>query len=225
MNRQSLNLYSCGDRLRTVIKTNHGRILYLELQQTEHNMSIRACFYVDRERSGKTPAVPKKIKTLRFPSDQLLGVIAQELDRYYYGIRYVEDDAELSRKDFISQRLAGFRKGYKFLIFVGYGELADGLPQILKTRLSNRIHRRIYLELHYDKDGMGIITDCHYYDRAYRFRSSVTPPMLSAVYIQYDRSSILGMVNRQLDCDFTDVIIIEDTIHFDTSSAALCGNI
>ncbi len=225
MNRQTLDLYPCGDSLRTVIKTNHGRLLYLELQQTALNMSISECFYADRERNGNSIAVPQKLKTFTFPADQLLTVIAQELDRQYYGIRYPQNETELSREDFILQRLAGFRKGYKFLIFVGYGELTAGMPSILKTRLSNRIHRRIYLELHYDKDGMGIITDCHYYDRAYRSRNSVTPPMLSAVYVRYDRSSILETVNRQLDCDFTDVIIIEDIISFNTSSAALCGHI
>lgn len=49
--------------------------------------------------------------------------------------------------------------------------------------------------------------------------------MLTTVFVPFERNSILQMVNRELDCDFTDLVVIDSTIDFEGNSYALCGNI
>ena len=130
-----------------------------------------------------------------------------------------------SMDDFIQDKLHEMRCGYKFLLFVGSGEAVNGLPMKLQTRLANRLHRRIYLEVNHHHDAVGIVSSCHYYDRTYRQRTKVIPQMLTTVFVPFERNSILQMVNRELDCDFTDLVVIDNTIDFEGNSYALCGNI
>lgn len=62
-------------------------------------------------------------------------------------------------------KLENAHKKYCFLIMVGDGDSYHGLPVHLRTRLKNKLHRSIYLELAYYKDGNGVVKRCHYYDR------------------------------------------------------------
>lgn len=226
MKRQNLILYSKGDNLfRTVIKTKHGRLIYLELTNSGTKFTVMECHYIDRVKSGKFYAVPSKQQTKCCHVDELLEVVSSELDRQYYGLEFTDELVDLSTESFIKNRLLSFKCGYKFLIFIGEGEAMNGVPDKLKTRLANRIHRKIYLEIKRYDEHRGVVTKCCYYDRQYKSRNSVTPQMLTSVFIDYDRKSITDMVNREMNCDFTDLIIIEDTIDFDNSNYALCGNI
>lgn len=226
MKRQNLILYSKGNNLfRTVIKTKHGRLIYLELTKSGTKFTVMECYYIDRVKSVKYYAVPSKQQTKCCHVDKLLEVVSSELDRQYYGFEFTDELVDLSTESFIQNRLLSFKCGYKFLIFIGEGAVANGMPDKLKTRLANRIHRKIYLEIDRYDEHRGVVTKCCYYDRQYKSRNSVTPQMLTSVFVNYDRKSITDMVNREMNCDFTDLIIIEDTIGFDNSNYDLCGNI
>lgn len=116
-------------------------------------------------------------------------------------------------------------KNYNFLIFVGEGNPVNGIPSVIKTRFKNRIHRSIFLEMHYNCNGKGVITDCHYYDRIYKERDRVTPEALSTVFFDYNRQTILNIINNELNTAFTHIIFVTDgSIDIDNKQP-LCGNI
>ena len=225
MHQQKLQLYQSKDGFRTVFKTKHGRLIYLQLHIIDQTVTVEKCLYLDRFRKGSYYAVPQKLTTMQCREDELLSVVATQLDRIYFGIEIIDLLSELSMDDFIQYKLHEMRCGYKFLLFVGSGEAVNGLPVKLQTRLANRLHRRIYLEVNHHHDAVGIVSDCHNYDRTYRQRTKVIPQMLTTVFVPFERNSILQMVNRELDCDFTNLIVIDNTIDFEGNSHALCGNI
>ena len=225
MHQQNLQLYQSKDGFRTVFKTKHGRLIYLQLHIIDQTVTVEKCLYLDRFRKGSYYAVPQKLTTMQCREDELLSVVATQLDRIYFGIEIIDLLSELSMDDFIQYKLHEMRCGYKFLLFVGSGEAVNGLPVKLQTRLANRLHRRIYLEINHHHDAVGVVSDCHYYDRTYRQRIKVIPQMLTTVFVPFERNSILQMVNRELDCDFTDLVVIDNTIDFEGNSHALCGNI
>ena len=208
-----------------MFKTKHGRLIYLQLHIINQTVTIDKCLYLDRFRKGSYYAIPQKLTTMQCREDELLSVVATQLDHVFSGIEIIDSLSELSMDDFIQYKLHEMRGGYKFLLFVGSGETVNGLPMKLQTRLANRLHRRIYLEINYHHDSVGVVSDCHYYDRTYRQRTKVIPQMLTTVFVPFERNSILQMVNRELDCDFTDLIVIDNTIDFEGNSHALCGNI
>ena len=120
--------------------------------------------------------------------------------------------------------LKEMKKGYKFLIFLGEGELINGIPAVLRTRFKNSLHRSIYLEMQY-RNGSGIITDCHYYDRIYREKNQVVPETLNTVYFKYTRQEILNIINQELTTAFTDIIFVTDNSLSIDNKMPLCGNI
>ena len=223
MKRQCLQLYLLNNNtFRTIIKTKHGRIIYLEINQQANTMIIKQCYYLDRIRGGEYYAVPKKLVTRSFDYSKMLHVIAAELDRKYYGIDIVDSLSKLSTEEFIQKMLQNMNRGYKFLIFIGEGRLIGGIPTIIRTRFKNRIHRSIYLEMRY-QNGKGVISDCHYYDRYYKERSKVVPGALSSVHFEYSRQAILNIINNELNTAFTDIIFVTDgSLNID-NSFPLCG--
>lgn len=226
MQKQKIVLHRMkNDCVRTVIKTKHGRLIYLELSVNADKFAVKECFYLDRERGGKYYAVPQKFVTRKFEIAELLNVVATELDREYYGAEYTDESLELSKDAFIEKEKRNLQRGYKFLIFVGDGELIGGIPSKLATRLANRLHRKIYLKISYLKEGIGVIEDCCYFDRKYKAKTKVIPPMLTSVFVAYDRKTILETINRELDCDFTDIIITDGSIDIEKNAIAICGNI
>lgn len=64
---------------------------------------------------------------------------------------------------------------YRFLVMIGEGDGFDGLPVRLRTRLKTSLHRSVYVELAYYKDGKGVVRECSYYDRGTRVRTSRSP--------------------------------------------------
>lgn len=200
----------------TVFRTTHGRKLYLYLQETEERVNILDCFYVDRPMK----VIPQRWKTSCCDKDELLKIIGDELDKKFYGIQRQNTAEPLPTESYIATKLSAMtRKRYQFLIFVEN----DG---ILRTRLKNRVHRMIYLELKHCGNGKGVIQACNYYDRKYkRTNKLITPVGLKTIYFTYNSNNILDMVNRELNCQFTDVIFTKDTFGFDESDLPLCGAI
>ena len=52
-----------------------------------------------------------------------------------------------------------------------------------------------------------------------------TPSGLTTIYFDYSLDAILKIVNEELNCDFTDVIITKDTFGFEKSELPICGSI
>lgn len=163
--------------------------------------------------------------TTNFNFNEILHVIASELDRKYFGIEIADKFTDLSRNEFIAIQLENMQKGYNFLIFVGDGDPVNGIPSVIKTKFKNRIHRSIYLEMRYNGNGKGAITDCHYYDRKYKERDRVTPETLSTVFFDYNRQTILNIINNELNTVFTNIIFVTDGSLNINNEIALCGNI
>lgn len=226
MKRYNLLLYVYKKNcFRTVFKTQHGREIYLELRKEEERIIIKECFYLDRIRNEQYYATPKKLTIKACHSDELLAMIASQLDRKFYGLEIISTFERLTQKEFISLKLSELRRGYKFLIFVAEGECINYIPKIIRTRFQNRIHRGIYLEMRYYGDGKGIISDCHYYDRQYKGRRVVVPETLSTVYFSYNRQAILNIANNELNANFNSIIFVTDNSINIKNKVALCGNI
>lgn len=215
---------------RTIFKNNHGRELYLSIRLENGSCNITRCFYTDRNRNktgeSRYSAKPKKLVTFQFPTDKLLTVIGNELDKTFSDVEYITSaGASLSLDEYIEAKNHFEHQPYRFLIFAGEGEAYNGLPIRLRTRLKNKLHRCIYLELEYYKNGKGVIRQCHYYDREYkRDGVTVTPPMLLSCFFPYTREGIISLVNCELCCDFTHMITTAE-IDVDKNLTPICGSV
>ena len=70
------------------------------------------------------------------------------------------------------------------------------------------------------------ITDCHYSDRTYKQNNAyITPSGLTSITFDFSLYNILKIVNSELNCDFTDVIITQDSFGFNDSPLPICGSI
>ena len=216
------------DNFRTVIKTKHGRILFLSLRFEDAKYSILECFYLDRNQGRMGQALrraePKKLETFQFPKEKLLDVIETELDKKFYGTEYIlNETARLPLDEYLGLKVKGINRKYRFLIMVGEGECRNGLPMRLRTRLKNRLHRSIYVELSYYKDGQGAVEQCCYYDRQYKRQDiTITPPMLTTRLLPYSRPATLYSLHHETSCDFTH-ILVTDGIDLDSNTTPLCG--
>lgn len=89
--------------------------------------------------------------------------------------------------------------------------------------VKKKLHRSIFLELNYYKDGRGIVSQCYYYDRKYKRQDiKVTPPQLIRCFFPYSREGILDLLNHEICCDFTHMIVTEG-IDIDSDMTPLCG--
>lgn len=215
---------------RTIIKTRHGRTLFLSLTVNGPIYTITDCFYTDRNQ-GRTGAArysskPKKLRTLQFPAENLLAVIEAELDKKFYDMEFVEtEQANLSLDEYLDFKASSSNRKYRFLIMVGDGDSYNGLPTRLWTRLKNKLHRSVYVELAYYKDGKGVVQQCCYYDREYRRQEvKITPPMLISCFFPYTKEGILNLLNHEICCDFTHMLVTEG-LDLDSNTAPLCGAI
>lgn len=236
MHRSTLTLEPFGDvngsTYRTTFKNQHGRSLYLELQINGDICTVTNCFYTDRNqgRAGdaRYSARPKLLRTITFPTEDLQKVIAAELDKHFYGVEFAKSDCpELSLEEYLQHKSDSTRRKYRFLIMVGDGERYNGLPLRLRTRLKTKLHRSVYIELEYYKDGKGVVKDCHYYDRQYRRQDvKITPPQLISCFFPYTRTGIMDLLNHEICCDFTHIIItsgIDLDLDLDSDTTPLCG--
>lgn len=82
------------EEFRTIIETNHGRVLYLSLAFSGFTCIIKDCFYADRNqgRTGQNQyrSVPSKLQTFQFHIDMLLDVIETELDKKFHDVEIVK---------------------------------------------------------------------------------------------------------------------------------------
>lgn len=188
------------------------------------SVHIKHCYYLDRVKGGEYYTVPQKLITLNFRYDEICNIISTELDKKYYGIEITDKFTDLTKDEFIATYLKLMQRKYNFLIFIGEGELINGIPSIIRTRLKNRIHRSIYIEMQY-QNSKGVITDCHYYDRKYKERSKVIPETLTTVFFKYNRQAILNIINNELNAAFSHIIFVTDGSLDIDNKVALCGNI
>lgn len=219
MKRHKLKLIkNVDDSWHTIFKNNHGRRLYLRINISDKNIvAICDCFYVDRPWKTLQKAVPTKLNTLSCNFEDLQEVFEKELDKTLYGIEFVNDDNVLATEEYIENLLKAKSK-HKFLILVENGN-------VLRTRFKNRTHRTIYLEIKKDVNN-GLVSNCHYCDRVYKRDKSLIPPSgLTTIYFEYSLDAILEIVNDELNCDFTDVIVTSDTFGFDKTELPICGSI
>lgn len=213
---------------RTIINTQHGRTLFLLLETKDSDCTILDCFYVDRnqgkEGEARYSSKPSKLQTLQFKTDQLLSVIENELDKKYYSTEFVHAGQDgLTTDQYLRLKMQDERKKYCFLVMVGDGEHYDGLPVRLRTRLKNKLHRSVYVELKYYKEGKGVVQQCYYYDRKYRRQDArVTPPQLVSCFFPYSRQGILNLLNHEICCDFTHIVFTNE-IDLDSNMTPLCG--
>lgn len=217
-------------RFRSIIKTRHGRVLFLLLEINGPSCSIRDCFYIDRnqgrEGAARYKARPKKLRTLQFPTENLLAVIEAELDKKFYSVEFVETrQADLTLDEYLDFKAGSSNRKYRFLVMVGDGDSYNGLPMRLRTRLKTKLHRAVYVELAYYKDGKGVVRQCYYYDREYRRQGvKITPPMLISCFFPYTKEGILDLLNHEICCDFTHMLIVEG-LDLDSNMTPLCGAI
>lgn len=228
-----LSAYKCAATdgvYRTIFTTKHGRKIFLLLEIDNSKCIIKECFYFDRNqnRIGKErySSKPLKIRTFGCSLNDLLGVIEAELDKKFFGLEFISDETEsLPTEKFIRAKSnEGFSK-YNFLIFVGEGEKYNGLPMRLRTRLKNKIHRSIYVDLMYYRNGQGVVNQCFYYDRIYKRQGiKITPPQLISCFFPYTTEGILNLLNNEICCNFSHIIVTSG-IDIDSNTTPLCGAI
>ena len=225
---ESHNITGKTGTYRTTFKTDHGRELYLSVEIKGPFCTITDCFYLDRNQvkagAARYSAKPKKLCTFTFPTDELLKVIEAELDKHFFGVNFVQSNkAELSLEEYLRHKTDDAKRKYRFLIMVGDGDCHNGLPGRLRTRLKTKLHRSVYLELVYYKDGRGVVKECFYYDREYRRENAkITPPQLISCFFPYTKEGILALINHEICCDFTH-IIVTNGIDLDSDTTPLCG--
>lgn len=227
MQKSMLTIEQCGENTyRTVFKNKHGRSIFLQVGLNGSTCRITNCFYTDRnqgkEGEARFGAKPKLLKTFEFNFEDLLPLIERDLDKHFFGAELVRNStAELSLTKYLQQKLAP--KKYRFLILVGDGKIVNGLPVRLRTRLKTKLHRSAYIELRYYKDGKGVVSQCYYYDRNYRRDDrKVTPPQLISCFFNYTKQDILNLINNEICCDFTHILITSD-LDVDSDTKELCG--
>jgi len=231
MKKDILRLETAEDgesQFRTSFKNRHGREIFLSVEISGPDCTITDCFYIDRNQ-GRTGAArysarPKKLLTRQFPAGDLLSVIETDLDKKFYGVELVQTcQAGLPLDDYLKFKAESGQRKYHFLILVGEGELVNGLPVLLRTRLKTKLHRAVYVELAYYKDGMGVVRQCCYYDRRYQQEDrKVTPPQLISCFFPYTQEGILNLLNYEICCDFTHIIVTSG-IDLDSNKTPLCG--
>ena len=207
MKRSELTLFKtdCGG-YHAVIKTNHGRKLYLAVTAKENRYCIRECFYIDRSR----PCVPQKLITKQMEQERLLEMIRLELDKDF-GSVCVRD--EVISKEVLLSKYLNMEKKHILLM------LQDG--HVLTTIFKNKFGREIYLEIALEGN-RGLIHQCRYCDKRAGDKE-ITPHGLLTVYYEHSLSNLLHIVNDELEGGFSD-IVISDT-HTIVLDRAICGRI
>ena len=115
MKKQELILYKIQNgKYRSVIKTKHGRLIYLEIRKCNSTVSVIELIYIDRMRCGKYDRVPEKFVTRDFNYNEILDVIASELDRRYFGVEIDDKFADLNRDEFIDLQLKICKENINF---------------------------------------------------------------------------------------------------------------
>ena len=155
----------------------------------------------------------QKTKEIKRDDESLLLMLSKELDKLFFGVDFVynEDTLEMDAYQYADFYDAQNER-YYFLIFQGLGDIVqDNLSSRLVTRLKNKLHRSIYVDIEHIGDNRGFIRECYYYDKAFVNKGrKVVPPKLHNVYVEYSREAIIRLFVNELDCFFTDIIVVSD---------------
>ena len=224
MIKRTLTLHQYPGGFRTVIKNRHARVIYLSLSNEGERYIVTACRYLDRKSIGNSLPRPKKLCENHIKKENLLNVIAEKLDRKYFGTEICDGSSKLTEDEFISRELSKLKPDYKFLIFTGEGKAVNGIPLRICTCFKNQLHRSIYVEIAFDGSA-GIIKNCYYTDRAYREKAFVTPETLTTVRFEYNRQALLNIINSELLADFTHIIFVTDGTIDISAKQPICGYI
>ena len=208
LKRSVLELYKSHDNdYQTVIKNNHSRLIYVKMSIVDNCCEIKSCFYIDRE---KRP-VPKLFVTNQCGLDNLLTVIATELDKCFDSYQFVTSSA-LETEIFIKQFVD--KEKYNILIMLQTDD-------VLKTIFKNRYHRAIYLEIDTSRE-KALIQKCKYCDKRGE-DVDVTPYNLTTIFFEFNNENLLSIVNKELEGGFTDVVITDN--HTIVLDRPICGSI
>ena len=216
---------------RCILKNQHGRKMYLELEVKAESFRISECWYIDRN-IGKTGDKRKSAVPLLWQTEEidcniesLKYVLVKELDMTpYLEIVFVgnEDTISLTEEEFISQHTANDK--YRFLILV-QKKNKEGV--MLETVIKNKVHRRIYLKLSLQKEKNAyILKECYYSDRIYKLNERKLPEtVVDGNTKGLRREDIIQWFNEQLTCDFNSVLFVSpEDIKLDKRKA-ICGTL
>lgn len=218
------------ETFRTIIKNSHGRKIYFAviILPTGY-IKIADCWYIDRN-IGKTGvqrknSVPHMLKTTLVADEcELLEVIQNELDRKFSGVKFVSRKAtlRLSENEYVANYLLSDKP--HFLIFIK--DKVTETTYELETVLKNKTHRTIYTKLLVTKDVCAVI-ECHYTDRLYKNNTrKVMPHTVYSAKFNFTKADILKFFNAELVCDFTDILLAENTFfRIENISKPICGSI
>lgn len=216
---------------RCLLKNQHGRRIYIELNVNTDNIKILECWYCDRN-IGKTGDKRKSAEPLLWKTKEtdsnvknLKRVLVEELDMTPFGdISFIdnEDTISLTEEEFISRHTANDK--YRFLILV-QRKTKKGV--MLETVIKNKVHRRIYVNLSLQKEKNAYILDeCYYSDRTYKLNERKMPETLVNGNTKgLQREDLIQWFNEQLTCDFNAVLFVSpEDIKLDKCKA-ICGTL
>ena len=216
---------------RSLLKNQHGRKIYIELNVNRDNIKILECWYYDRN-IGKTGDKRKSAEPLLWKTkgtdsniEKLKNVFVEELDiTPFLEIDFVEneDTISLTTEEFISHYTADDK--YRFLILV-QKNTEKGV--MLETVIKNKVHRRIYIKLSLQKEKNAyILEECYYSDRMYKLNERKMPETLVNGNTKgLQREDLIQWFNEQLTCDFNAVLFVSpEDIKLDECKA-ICGTL
>ena len=216
---------------RCILKNQHGRKMYLELEVKAESFRISECWYIDRN-IGKTGDKRKSAKPLLWQTkeldsniEKLKNVFVEELNMTpFLEIGFVEneDTIFLTTEEFISQYTADDK--YRFLILV-QKKTEKGV--VLETVIKNKVHRRIYVNLSLQKEkDAKILEGCYYSDRRNKLNERKMPETLVNGNTKgLQREDLIQWFNEQLTCDFNAVLFVSpEDIKLDKRKA-ICGTL
>ena len=216
---------------RCLLKNQHGRRIYIELNVNTDNIKILECWYCDRN-IGKTGDKRKSAEPLLWKTKEtdsnvknLKRVLVEELDMTPFGdISFIdnEDTISLTEEEFISRHTANDK--YRFLILVQRKTMKGVM---LETVIKNKVHRRIYVNLSLQKEKNAYILDeCYYSDRTYKLNERKMPETLVNGNTKgLQREDLIQWFNEQLTCDFNAVLFVSpEDIKLDKCKA-ICGTL
>ncbi len=207
MKHSILTLFRTNRGYHTVLKTNHGRLVYLALSEADSSYNIDECIYIDRS----LPCSPKKQVSKKIPQERLLDMLRAELDKDFASVQFT-DAPIVSKQELIERHLYCEKKNILLLLKE---------QKLLKTIFKNKFRREIYLEISLDGE-KALIARCHYCD-ARAGGKIITPQGLSTIYYKHSLQNLLQIVNRELEGGFTDIMVSDD--HTITLDRAICGSI
>ena len=187
----------------TVFKNRHARMIYLAVSLQDGVCTVMECHYLDRS-AEKTP---KNVPSRPFAAAQLPDVLANTLDKRFYGFDVIE--AVVTKEELIA--IHSSREKKRILLLIRNDD-------VLRTIFKNNSHRTIFLELKVEGD-RGLIARCEYRDS----RSAVMVFGLKTIYFDFSLPALLEIVNTELEGGFTDIAVTEE--HTLILDRPICGRI